>query len=141
MTEQEQRDRVVAEARTWLRTPYQHQGRIKNVGVDCLMILCEVYRAAGLVPYIDPRPYPRDWHLHRSEERYANGLFQYAHAVEVPKQGDVAIFKFGRCFSHAAILTGETEVIHSYLGQGVVMADLQQDPLAGRAVKFFSMWA
>jgi NlpC/P60 family putative phage cell wall peptidase len=141
MTELEQRARVVAEARTWLRTPYHHQGRIKSAGVDCLMILCEVYHAAGLVPFIDPRPYPRDWHLHRNTERYMSGLLQYAHPVDVPKPGDVALFKFGRCYSHAAIVTGETEVIHSYIGQGVVLADLKQAPLDGREVKFFSLWA
>jgi NlpC/P60 family putative phage cell wall peptidase len=141
MAELEQRARVIAEARTWLRTPYHHQGRIKGVGVDCLMLLCEIYHAVGLVPFVDPGPYPRDWHLHRNEERYANGLFQYARQVDVALPGDVAIFKFGRCFSHGAILIGATEVIHSYLGQGVVEADRHQEPLAGREVKFFSMWA
>lgn len=141
MNELEQRNRVIAEARTWLRTPYHHQGRIKGAGVDCLMLLCEVYQAVGLLPFIDPRPYPRDWHLHRSEERYASGLLEYARPVEVPKPGDVALFKFGRCFSHGAIMFGETDVIHSYIGQGVVQADIHQVPLAGRQVQFFSMWA
>jgi hypothetical protein len=27
---------VVASARTWIDTPYHHQGRLKGVGVDCL---------------------------------------------------------------------------------------------------------
>ena len=33
---------VVVEARTWLGTPFRHQGRIKNVGVDCLGLLVGV---------------------------------------------------------------------------------------------------
>lgn len=141
MTEQEQRDRVVLEARDWLRTPYHHQGRVKGVGVDCLMFLCEVYHRAGLVPFVDPRPYPRDWHLHRSEERYLSGLMQYAKPVLEPKAGDVALFKFGRCYSHAAIMLGEDELIHSYLGLGVVLGRVGQVPLEDREVKFFSLWA
>jgi len=145
MSEQEQRKRVVEEARSWLRTKYHHQGRIKGEGnkggVDCLMLLCEVYHAVGLITFIDPRPYPRDWHLHRSDERYLKGIFQYARPVEAPQPGDVALFRFGRCFSHAAIVTGETEVIHAYLGLGVVQGDLTQEPLAGRPVNYFSMWA
>lgn len=34
---------AVAEAITWLGTPYHHQGRVKGVGVDCGTLLCEVY--------------------------------------------------------------------------------------------------
>ena len=41
---------VVAEAATWLRTPYHHMGRVKNAGTDCLMLLAEVYEAAGVIP-------------------------------------------------------------------------------------------
>lgn len=141
MTEIEQRQRVVEEARSWLCTPYHHQGRVKGAGVDCLMLLCEVYHAAGMVPYIDPRPYPHDWHLHRSDERYLKGLLQYARPVERPNAGDVAIFRFGRCYSHGAIMIGETALIHSYLGLGVELGDLNESPLAGRPSKFFSLWA
>jgi cell wall-associated NlpC family hydrolase len=28
---------VVAEARSWLGTPFHHQGRVKAAGVDCAM--------------------------------------------------------------------------------------------------------
>ena len=63
-------ERVVAEAKTWLRTPYHHAADIKGVGVDCAMILLRVYQAVGAVPpEVDPRPYPADWFLHRDEER------------------------------------------------------------------------
>lgn len=34
---------TVAEALTWLGTPYHQQGRVKGVGVDCGTLLCEVY--------------------------------------------------------------------------------------------------
>ena len=37
-----QRQRVVAEAETWLRTPYHHMGRIKGGGIDCPTLLAEV---------------------------------------------------------------------------------------------------
>ena len=43
------RDAVVAEARTWLDTPFRHQGRLKGVGVDCLGIIVEVGKAIGAV--------------------------------------------------------------------------------------------
>ena len=61
---------VIAEAETWLRTPYHHMGRIKGGGTDCLMLLAEVFEAAGVIPRIEVPFYPPDWHLHRDAERY-----------------------------------------------------------------------
>ena len=43
------RQSIVAEALSWEGTPYHHHGRIKGVGVDCAMILAEVYHAVGLL--------------------------------------------------------------------------------------------
>lgn len=44
------RQAFVAEARTWLRTPYVHQARLKGVGVDCIGLPIGVGRVLGLVP-------------------------------------------------------------------------------------------
>ena len=41
---------VVAEARTWIGTPWQHQARLKRVGVDCGGLPIGVARALALVP-------------------------------------------------------------------------------------------
>ena len=43
MLSNEQRDLIVEETKSWLRTPYHHQGAIKGVGVDCAMILIKVF--------------------------------------------------------------------------------------------------
>ena len=128
---------VVAEARSWLRTPYHHQGRIKGVGVDCAMLLCEVYHAVGLIPYIDPRPYPPDWHLHRGQERYLQWVSEYADAVESAEPGDVALYQFGRTKSHGAIVISWPTVVHSYRGEGCVLADGTQAKLEGRLTGFW----
>ena len=77
-----QRAVVTAEAATWLRTPYHHMGRVKGGGTDCLMLLAGVYEAAGVIPHIEVPFYPPDWHLHRSVERYLDGLMQYAREVK-----------------------------------------------------------
>jgi NlpC/P60 family putative phage cell wall peptidase len=41
---------VVAEARTWLGTPFHHQARVRGVGVDCAGLVIGVSRALDLVP-------------------------------------------------------------------------------------------
>jgi cell wall-associated NlpC family hydrolase len=133
-----QRQRVVAEAETWLRTPYHHMGRIKGGGTDCLMLLAEVYEAAGVIPHIDVPFYPPDWNLHRDTERYLQGLMRYARGIGGPPQGgDVAVFKFGRCFAHGAIVVSWPRLIHAWCDAGVVFADGGQPPLFGRQVQFF----
>jgi cell wall-associated NlpC family hydrolase len=133
-----QRQRVVAEAETWLRTPYHHMGRIKGGGTDCLMLLAEVYEAAGVIPHVDVPFYPPDWNLHRDAERYLQGLMCYAREIDGPSQsGDVAVFKFGRCFAHGAIVVSWPRLIHAWCDAGVVFADSRQPPLSGRQVRFF----
>ncbi|HYL49488.1 MAG TPA: hypothetical protein VET84_09005 [Stellaceae bacterium] len=37
--------------------------------------------------------------------------------------GDIALWRFGRCFSHGAIVIEWPVVIHAYLGRGCVLED------------------
>lgn len=142
MDEREQRQAVVAEALTWLRTPYHHQGSVKGAGVDCGMFLIEVFHACGHIPHIDPRPYPHDWHLHQAEEQYLGWVRQHAKPVtnREPMAGDIILYKFGKCISHGAIVVDYPQVIHSYLGQGVVLANTLQNPLGKRIAEVYSYW-
>lgn len=131
---------VLVEAHTWLQTPYHHQGRIKGVGVDCAMLLIEIYHHCGLIPNIDPRPYPPDWHFNRDEERYLTWVKQYAHPVDVPQPGDIALFQFGRCVSHGAIVVAWPTIIHAYLREGCVLADATHGQLVGRLRGFYRIF-
>ncbi len=136
--ETDPRRRVVAEAESWLGTPYHHMGRLKGVGCDCLALLAAVYCTAGVAPAIDLPYYPPDWHLHRSTERYLAGILRYAQEVAVPGPGDVALFRFGRCFSHSAIITEWPQVIHAWHAGGVIRGDATQPLLSRRPVRFLS---
>jgi len=57
------RQAVIAEAVTWIGTPFHHAARVKGAGVDCLMLLAEVYERAGAAPHIEPPFYVPDWHM------------------------------------------------------------------------------
>ena len=132
---------VIAEASTWIGTPYHHEGRIKAAGVDCLTLLAEVFERAGVLPRIEVPHYPHDWHMHRDTERYMDGLMRYARPVDVPEPGDIALYRFGRCFAHGAIVESWPDrIIHSYLIDGVVRTRSDAGHLAGREVRFFSVW-
>ncbi|MDO6646734.1 hypothetical protein Q4572_23335, partial [Acinetobacter guillouiae] len=78
---------AVDEAITWIGTPYHHQGRIKGVGVDCGTLICEVYEKVGLMDYLDPRPYPPDWHMHQMGERYLEHIKSVCFEVDEPQPG------------------------------------------------------
>jgi cell wall-associated NlpC family hydrolase len=129
---------VIAEASTWLRTPYYWLSDKKGIGVDCAMLLVRCFVDTGVLEPFDPRPYPVDWHLHHSDERYLGWLTQFGPETTTPQPGDVAVLRFGRCFSHGAILVTPSRLIHAYLPHGrVLMADLHEPAFRNRPMKFF----
>ena len=135
---------VVTEAESWIGTPFHHAARVKGAGVDCLMLLAEVYERAGVGPHVEPPFYVPDWHLHRDAERYMEGLLHYAQEIAgtpqgpQPLPGDIALFRFGRTFSHGAIVTQWPRLVHAYWSIGVVWGDATLYPLKDRDVRFFS---
>lgn len=134
------RQKALQEAQTWLGTPYHHHGRVKGAGVDCGQLLIGVFGAVGV---IEPRPidYACDWHLHHSEEQFIEFIKSFGgFRIETPPQpGDIGIYRFGRCFSHGSIVLNDQEVIHSYIGLGVVVNNVADYPLADRLVQYWSL--
>ncbi|MFY9628832.1 MAG: hypothetical protein WAK03_11880 [Methylocystis sp.] len=119
------RNAIVAEARSWIGTPYHNCADIKRVGVDCGMMLVRVYVDLGLVAPFDPRPYTHDWHLHRGEERYLDALLARAVRVERPDHGDVMLFRVGRCYSHGGVVTraDPLTIVHASFPAQIVLEE------------------
>lgn len=136
----DRRARVIAEAASWLRTPWHHRQRVKGVGVDCAQLLIAVYAAAGIIDDFDTGNYPRDWHLHRDEPRFLAVLKTHSTRVDgEPAPGDVAMFNFGRHAAHGAIVVSWPGIIHAYAQErGVVISDAVAD--ASLARRFDSAW-
>lgn len=133
---------VEAEARSWLGTPYHNHARLKGVGVDCAQILCAVYEATGSIGHTNPGWYAPDWHMHRGEEVYQEWIDRYCLRLPgsvKPLPGDIALFRFGRTYSHSAIVVSDDELVHAYIGRGVVLSRLDEEPLAGRPHIFWTL--
>lgn len=148
MSEDTTRAFICQYAKTWLNTPYISNAMVKGRrgGVDCAMLLLDVYCEAGIVPKeFDPRPYPPQWHMHKDEEKYLNVVLQYAHEVDEPKPGDVVLFKVGRLWAHGGIVLNWPEIIHARGPLPVMRDNVEMNSLGKHALKyaerrFFSFW-
>ncbi len=142
--ESAQRAAVVAEARTWIRTPYQHSADVKHGGCDCAMLLVRVFIDTGLVPPFDPRPYSRTWFLHREEPKYLEWIKKFSREIKGPPEpGDFIVCRIGRQFAHAGIVTQWPRVIHAFAQAGMVLEDNVglQGKYEAVDKRFFSFWA
>lgn len=138
----ERRAAVVAEALTWLGTPWRHRGRMKGVGVDCAQFVLGVYACAGLIEAFDTGDYPRDWHIHRGEERFLKVVRPFVRPIAEADvgPGDLILCKIGRVFSHGVIVTDWPQGIHAAINEGaVVLCDLDRDVgLIGGVRRYFT---
>lgn len=140
----ESRQLVIAEARTWIGTPYHDKARVKGAGCDCLTLLAEVYARAGVIePVVDIPFYRLDAFMHRGDESYLDGILDHhGREVVIPEPGDVAMFKMGRLFFHSAIVVAWPLVIHADWHNGVITADAETSALRRlRPVRFFTPFA
>jgi NlpC/P60 family putative phage cell wall peptidase len=101
------RSQIVAEARSWIGTPYRHQGSRKGVGCDCLGLVRGVWREIIGAEPERPPAYARDWAEASGDEALARAA--RAHMVDLAafKPGDVLLFRYRERYpaKHAAIVS------------------------------------
>lgn len=129
------RARVLAAARSWIGTQFHDCASIKGVGVDCAQLIKAVYEQAGLVAPFDLPHYSPQWFLHQEAEAFLAHIDERAIGIDQAqsKPGDIVMYRFGRCFSHAAIVDepGFPAIIHAYKNaRGVVTGEGDQGDLA-----------
>lgn len=100
---------IIACARTYLGTPYQHQGRLKGTGIDCVGLIVGIARECGFF-IADRTGYPRLPYRGLIETAAAESMDR----ILMPEPGCVALVRFRKYPQHAAILTDDDTVIHAY---------------------------
>lgn len=137
------RDVILAEAASWIGTPFHDCASQKGVGVDCAMLLKRVFETSGAVPEFDTGPYSPQWFLHRGEELFMSTVLAYAREIseENVLPGDVVLYKIGRCYAHGAIVESwPCSIIHAHKASGCVVRTAADDSdLRGRERKFFTI--
>ena len=117
------RQDIVAEARSWIGTPYRHQASLKGVGCDCLGLVRGVWRAVmGEEPERAP-PYAPDWAEAMQSEQLAEAAGRHLVAINcaVFREGDVLLFRWRANLpaKHAAIVTAPDKMVHAHDGAAV----------------------
>ena len=113
-------DRIVAEARRWIGTPYRHQASLEGVGCDCLGLVRGVWRAlVGPEPEAMPA-YAPDWaEAGGGEPLLAAGR---RHFMPVPVAdfavGDVLVFRWrdNVAAKHLGIASAPDRMVHAHDG-------------------------
>jgi cell wall-associated NlpC family hydrolase len=104
------RQQIVDESRTWLGTPFVHQGRLKGVGVDCVGLVVCIAKDLGIYDY--------DFTGYRViPNSRVMGKELQDHLTEIPiseiKMGSILWFRVRKEPQHLAIRT-DTGIIHAY---------------------------
>jgi NlpC/P60 family putative phage cell wall peptidase len=123
---------IVARARVWIGTPYEHQSSCRGAGSDCLGLLRGLWRELlGPEPEIVP-PYTPDWSETGQGEDLLGAARRHLRPVDLRKArpGDVVVLRMrdGGPAKHVGILArsplGHDTLIHAYSGHGVVESPL-----------------
>ncbi len=117
------REDVIAEARTWLGTPWHHQAAVKGAGCDCIGFVRGVAEA-----FVGPVPialdYTPTWHLYRAEPRMYLGFKERCEEIDPDDAlpGDILLFGAGKGPAHhCAFLAPGDGLIHCYQEAGRVV--------------------
>ena len=124
---------IAEQARTWLGTPFVHQGRAKGAGVDCIGLLIGCAREAGLGEYRfaaygrlpDPKVLMKEVDQNLIRVR------------RDPQPGDALLFRIINEPMHFGIYVGDQCFIHAYLVAGKVIEDRLDEPWRRRLIGVF----
>lgn len=122
-------DAVVAEAMSWVGTPYRHQGFRKGVGCDCLGLIRGVWHAVYGRELEHPGAYAADWSETDEGDRLTRAACRNFRQKDVATlaAGDLLLFRWRPHWParHVGIAAGAAGFIHAYEGaSAVVMSPL-----------------
>lgn len=117
------RTEIIAEARSWLGTPYLHQASVKQAGCDCLGLVRGIWRAFYGAEPRAIEPYTPDWAERFGRETLVEAARESLTEIDqsTAQPGDVIIFRMApdAPAKHCAILSAPDRIIHAYWGRAV----------------------
>jgi hypothetical protein len=106
------REAILAEARTWIGTPFRHQGATKAIAADCWGLVRRVGEACGVLEIQPEALAPFSGYPPHPSADFVRSLAEaFLLPTDEPRAGDVALLG-----SHMAILAefkGRATLIHA----------------------------
>ena len=119
---------VLDAARSFIGTPYRHQGSRAGVGCDCLGLVRGVWRAVYGAEPEEAKPYTPDWAERAAGEPLLEAAARHLDPVGLDDAtpGDLVVFRWrtGASAKHCGILEFGDRLIHAYEGSAVVASPL-----------------
>lgn len=128
-------DDIIAAARACIGTPFQHQGRIPGVALDCAGLLIAVAQAVG-ADYHDVLGYGPHPCAGLLERALADQSCLEPVLVAQRRAGDLLLMRFEIDPQHLAVFTGDT-IIHAYSNVGMVCEHRLSAVWAARIVRAY----
>lgn len=120
--------RAVEAAKGWIGTPYQHQGRRKGLGCDCIGLVLGVWEALGGDAIETAADYSADWVDSGSGDQLLDACRErlIEKAVTWAEAGDLLLFAFRPHLPvrHVGILIEGGRFVHAYERVGVIASPL-----------------
>jgi len=118
------RELIVQEARSWIGTPWRHQGRNKY-GIDCAGLILKVAHALNISEF-DTFDYQRYPSGNKFLDYFTKNNCKYVMLNKI-QLGDILILNMGPYPCHCGIYTGNDMFIHSFVTRRGVIEEKWHD--------------
>ncbi|MBO1038926.1 NlpC/P60 family protein [Brucella pituitosa] len=121
-------ERVLAEAESWIGTPYRHGASMRGVSCDCLGLVRGIWRALYGNEPEHPGAYAPDWAEATSGDPLMEAAQRHMRSriSGNPQPGDLLLFRWRAdvAAKHLGIMVRENRFIHAYEGHHVMASAL-----------------
>lgn len=140
-----QRNQLVATAKSWFGTPFRACSALKGCGTDCMQVIKATYLESGVMN-IGGIPTPTNYSVQANQNQetteYLDTVRLYMR--EIPesevKPGDVVLFKNGLAYGHGGIIVEwPRAIIHATNFHGVTMGDARTGKFLRMPRLFFTL--
>jgi NlpC/P60 family putative phage cell wall peptidase len=113
---------IIAEAASWIGTPYHHQASLKGVGADCLGLVRGVWRGVyGAEPLVIPAYAQEPNETPGGEALIEGAAVHLVAGTAAPQPGDLLVFRLRENLParHCGVLIAEDRFVHAVSGRSV----------------------
>ena len=127
---------VIAAARQCIGTPFRHQGRLLEFGLDCAGVVIHICRTLGIdcVDVVGYGRTPNAGELQRTLD--AQPVLRRVEDIADRQPADILLMRFATDPQHLAIFTGNT-IIHAHEASGKCVEHVLSPVWASRIVAVY----